>query len=62
MRVSKELLTLNIYDFPNLAVFTKGLKNRTEWLPALDEFRNFYFSPQASLGLTLSDIDEFLVA
>jgi hypothetical protein len=31
-------------------------------LPALDEFRNFCFSPQASLGLTLPDIDAFLVA
>jgi hypothetical protein len=33
MRVSKELLTRNIYDFPNLAVSTKGLQKRTEWLP-----------------------------
>ena len=36
VRVSKELLTLNIYDFSGLTVSTKGLKNRTEWLPGPD--------------------------
>jgi hypothetical protein len=33
VRVSKESLTLNIYDFSSLTVSGKGLKNRTEWLP-----------------------------
>jgi len=32
-RVSKESLTLNIYDFSSLTIAGEGLKNRTEWLP-----------------------------
>jgi hypothetical protein len=33
VRVSKESLTLNIYDFSSLTITGEGLKNRTEWLP-----------------------------
>jgi hypothetical protein len=33
VRVSKELLTLNIYDFSSLNIVGRGLKNRTDWLP-----------------------------
>jgi hypothetical protein len=36
VRVSKELLTLNMYDFSSLAISNNGLKNRTEWLPGPD--------------------------
>ena len=36
VRVSKELLTLNLYDFSSLNIAGKGLKNRTEWLPGPD--------------------------
>jgi hypothetical protein len=32
VRVSKESLTLNLYDFSSLKIVDKGLKNRTEWL------------------------------
>jgi hypothetical protein len=33
-----------------------------DWLPALDEFRNFCFSPQSILDPMLSDIDRLSVA
>jgi hypothetical protein len=53
---------LNIYDFSSLTIPAAGLDNRTEWLPALDEFRNFCYSPQAALEPVISDIDRFSVA
>jgi Recombinase zinc beta ribbon domain len=36
VRVSRESLTLNIYDFSSLTISGEGLKNRTEWLPGPD--------------------------
>ncbi len=45
VRVSKELLTLNIYDFSSLTIPAAGLDNRTEWLPSMDSFRTFWLTP-----------------
>jgi hypothetical protein len=36
VRVSRESLTLNIYDFSSLTVPAVRLENRTEWLPGPD--------------------------
>jgi site-specific DNA recombinase len=62
VRVSKDLLTLNIYDFSSRPMPEVRLGNRTEWLPALDALRNFCFCPQTTLEHMLSNMDRLSVA
>ena len=64
VRVSKDLLTLNMYDFSSLTISDVGLENRTEWLPCVASSRTLCPAPTPEMKAEfdrLQQVDDLFI-